>query len=116
MLKTFASVLLISSSVFSRPLPVGSQYPTVISSSANEPVCYMQTADGKTLDLTRSCGKGSENSTLQQLNPAFFENNVLQQTNSAFQACRTKAECLTIFGSDNPPPPLPVPLNSPPPG
>jgi hypothetical protein len=39
---------------FANPLSVGSQYPEVLS-NADASVCYIQLADGKTLDLGILC-------------------------------------------------------------
>ena len=43
---------------FSRPIFPSSQYPEV-QSEINLPICYIQTADGRTLNLQKLCGKVS---------------------------------------------------------
>ncbi len=40
-----------------RPPSEASQYPTVPPSSLDKPVCYMQTDDDRTLDLSSMCKK-----------------------------------------------------------
>jgi hypothetical protein len=51
-----ASIPFIAETAFSRPLTASSRYPVVPSSDSGELFCYMQTADGRTLDLSRLCG------------------------------------------------------------
>lgn len=46
-----ALVSLMAEAAFSRPLT----YP-VVQNSDTAPLCYMQTSDGRTLDLTEMCG------------------------------------------------------------
>jgi hypothetical protein len=52
-----ALTLLVTDIAFSQPLRASSQYPVVLNSDINKPVCYMQTPDGGTLDLSSLCGK-----------------------------------------------------------
>ncbi|HAJ63022.1 MAG TPA: hypothetical protein DCP31_30465 [Cyanobacteria bacterium UBA8543] len=54
---TFAttSLLLIANTAYSKPLTVSSNYPVVSNSDTNDLVCYMQTANGTTLNLSRLC-------------------------------------------------------------
>jgi len=87
----------------SQPIPMGFSSPVVESSDTQKPVCYMQTADDRVLDLTSFCKKLPASSTQQQ-------------GNSTNQSCSTKEECLRIFGSDNPPPPLFIPPDNSPAG
>ena len=54
-----ALTLLVTDIAFSQPLRASSQYPVVLNSDINKPVCYMQTPDGGTLDLSSLCGKVS---------------------------------------------------------
>ena len=51
------SILLIAKAAFSRPSTISSQYPVKPSSNTDNLVCYMQTADGTTLNLNSLCGK-----------------------------------------------------------
>lgn len=44
---------------FSRPVFPASQYPQVPNNNLNVPVCYIQTTDGRTLDLQKLCGNSS---------------------------------------------------------
>ena len=46
---------LIAETAFDRPIALGSQYPVVPSSDMGKPVCYMQTADGRVLNLNSLC-------------------------------------------------------------
>lgn len=59
--RTLSTVLtlLIADIAFGQPLCASSQYPVVLNSDINKPVCYMQTLDGGTLDLSSLCGKVS---------------------------------------------------------
>ena len=50
-----ASILLIANTAFSQSITVSSQYPVVSNSNTDEPVCYMQTVEGTTLNLSRLC-------------------------------------------------------------
>lgn len=50
-----ASILLIANTAHSQSITVSSQYPLISSSDTDEPVCYMQTAEGTTLNLSRLC-------------------------------------------------------------
>lgn len=48
-------MLLITEKAFSNPLPVSSPGSGVVSSDSNVPVCYIQTPDGRTLNLSSFC-------------------------------------------------------------
>ncbi len=84
------SILLLTKMGVSHPLPIEAQYPTTPNSDSS--VCYMETENGATLNLSDLCEKVPESSP-----PV--------QSNSSNQACKTKEECLTRFGADNSPPP-----------
>ena len=43
----------------SDPISASSQYPEAQKSKVNEPLCYMQTADGRILDLQKMCSENS---------------------------------------------------------
>jgi hypothetical protein len=51
------SILFIVDTAFSNPRLSGSIYPKFPSSDIDQSVCYMQTVDGRTLNLNRLCGK-----------------------------------------------------------
>ncbi len=57
---TVALIPLIAEIAVSRPLAAQSSYPVVPSSDAEMLLCYMQTPDGRVLQLDRLCGKESE--------------------------------------------------------
>jgi hypothetical protein len=52
-----ASILFVADTAFSNSLPTGSIYPEVPNLDIAQPVCYMQTGDGRTLNLSRLCKK-----------------------------------------------------------
>jgi hypothetical protein len=54
---TAASILCIAETALTRPLTVGDKYPVVPTSNTDQLVCYMQTADDRTLNLSSLCGK-----------------------------------------------------------
>jgi hypothetical protein len=58
-LAVFFTIALASSATFSAPLSPNSRYPKVENSQVDKPLCYMQVADGTTLDLQKLCGKNS---------------------------------------------------------
>jgi hypothetical protein len=51
------SILFITETALTRPLTVGSKFPAETSSDTDKPVCYMQTPNGRTLNLSSLCGK-----------------------------------------------------------
>lgn len=50
-----ASIILIGNTASTQPRPLNSKYPVVLKLDTEEPVCYMQTVDGATLNLSRLC-------------------------------------------------------------
>jgi hypothetical protein len=52
-----ASILFITETALTHPLTVGSKFPVVTRSDTDKPVCYMQTLNGRTLNLSSLCGK-----------------------------------------------------------
>lgn len=108
------SILLVAEATFSRPLTTGSQGSVV----PDKPVCFIQTANGTTLNLSSLCGKVPENTVPQQSSPDTYQNqnSALQQSNPAIQSCRTKDECLRVLGPDNFPQPLYAPKDGSPAG
>lgn len=63
---SIASILFATETAFSRPPATDSRYPVVPSSDINNPVCFMQTADGRTLNLSSLCRKVSQPTTQAQ--------------------------------------------------
>lgn len=62
LLPTTLSVVLIlfmTEVTFSRPVFSDSQHPKVQNSEVDLPLCYMQTADGRTLNLQKLCSETS---------------------------------------------------------
>ena len=57
-----ALVPFLSESTFARPLSINSQYPEVLSPKTNSSICYMETKDGKILNLDILCANKLENS------------------------------------------------------
>ena len=52
-----ALVPFLSRSTIARPLAVNYQYPELLSPETNSSICYMETKDGKTLNLNILCAK-----------------------------------------------------------
>ncbi|MEB3179721.1 MAG: hypothetical protein VKL59_11895 [Nostocaceae cyanobacterium] len=52
---------LLTESAFANPVPLGSQYPQVNPGNQETLLCYIQTPDGRTLDLHDLCVKPTEN-------------------------------------------------------
>ncbi len=71
----------------------------------NEPVCYLQTPDGRTLDLSQICGQKDPKNT--------GENPTKTPTFSNFRECNLKQECLRLFPRESIPPVIPPNGNSP---
>jgi len=55
----FVLTPLMAKTTFSLPVPTGAQNPKVQNPEINLPVCYLQTADGRILNLQRLCGQAS---------------------------------------------------------
>ncbi|MBW4663480.1 MAG: hypothetical protein KME01_04645 [Chroococcus sp. CMT-3BRIN-NPC107] len=49
-------------STFARPLSTNYQYPETLNPQTNSSICYMETTDGRTLNLNILCAKKVENS------------------------------------------------------
>ncbi len=57
-----AVIPVVTKIAFSRPISANSQYPEVPkSNNADLPLCYIQTSDGKILDLQKLCGNPPTN-------------------------------------------------------
>jgi hypothetical protein len=52
-----ASILFIAETALTHPVTVGSKFPAETNSDTDKPVCYMQTPNGTTLNLSSLCGK-----------------------------------------------------------
>ena len=52
----------LSTSTFARPQSINYQYPKVLNPQTNSSICYMETKDGATLNLSVLCAKRLENS------------------------------------------------------
>lgn len=61
---------LLPSVVLSRPLIINSRYPEVPNSDTNALFCYLQTTDGRTLDLDSLCKKTSGGNTSSSVRPS----------------------------------------------
>lgn len=52
---TVSSILFLAETALTHPLMISSEHPVVLTLGKNELVCYMQTADGRTLNLSSLC-------------------------------------------------------------
>jgi hypothetical protein len=59
-LGSFALVTVLAESAFANPVALGSKYPEVPGESQEALLCYIQTPDGRTLDLHNLCVKPTE--------------------------------------------------------
>jgi hypothetical protein len=87
------STLLIAETALSSSITPVSQYPVVPNSDIDNPVCYMQTADGRTLDLSNLCGEPLERFLLSC--PTITEPQVRARI---IQFCNNDNECLASAG------------------
>lgn len=79
-------------------------HPTVSNPDADSPVCYMQTADGTTLNLSNICGKKTVQSTIPC--PEIID----PKRKALFaQSCGNNAECLANLACQIPPRPMYLP-------
>jgi hypothetical protein len=62
---TIAFTTFIAEATFSLPLPQETQSPEVAKSEIDIPICYMQTADGRSLDLSSLCEEQPGNSSIR---------------------------------------------------
>jgi hypothetical protein len=76
----------------SLPQAGGSYYPVVPTSDTVQPICYMQTIDGRTLDLSKIC----------ELNDSI--NSQQRRSQSTAQLCNNKIACRDAFDPTQPPP------------
>lgn len=70
-----ASIVFVADTAFSNSLPTSSIYPEVSNPDIAQPVCYMQTVDGRTLNLSRLCEKKQK----PVVQPQITISNVIQE-------------------------------------
>lgn len=70
-----------SKSTFARPLFTNYQYPEVLNPQINSSICYLETTDGRTLNLNALCAKEVENLD-KRLDPIFKPTNSATETSS----------------------------------
>ncbi len=100
-----ASMLLIAEKAFSNPLPVSSPGSGVVSSDSNMPVCYIQTPDGRTFNLSSFC-RARKNQPQPQvaINGLSYEKdrmigNVVNNTGKTVRSARVNYEVLDQDGT-----------------
>ncbi|HAA28877.1 MAG TPA: hypothetical protein DCE56_15815 [Cyanobacteria bacterium UBA8553] len=76
-----AVIPFIAESAFSLPQSKHSDYPVVPSSNTDQPICYMQTVDGKTVDLGSLC------------KVKYIRNSQIQQSQLIGQQCNSPLTC-----------------------
>lgn len=64
-LLSISLISLLPEVAFSRPLLMGNPYPVVPNSNSDVLVCYLQTEDGKILDLRELCDKTPQNANIR---------------------------------------------------
>lgn len=111
-------ILFMQESAFSLPQVLGFQDPIVPLTDTAKPVCYMQTTDGRTLDLSRMCRvNDSKNRQLQPSQPTGqLSSNQDASTNSfdSSQLSSSQDASTNSFGSSQlPPPAIYTPTGSP---
>jgi len=80
-----------SKSTFARPLSANYQYPELLNPQTNSSICYMETKDGRTLNLNILCAKKLENSdptlapTLKPVNSS--ETSIFKSNSSISTKC-----------------------------
>jgi hypothetical protein len=88
-------------STYSLPQTISSQY-LVVPTDIDKPVCYMETTDGTTLNLTSMCGRNNKKNPQQR------------QSQSTEQSCANQDGCLPGFNSSGSlPPAVYIPSGSP---
>jgi hypothetical protein len=100
MLKSFVRIAVLPAALIpfmaeiacSLPQAGGSYYPVVPTSDTAEPICYMQTIDGRTLDLSKIC----------ELNDS--RNPQQRSSQSTGQLCNNQIACRDAFDPTQPPP------------
>jgi hypothetical protein len=100
-----ALIPLMAETAFSYPRSESYQYPTVSTLDNNTPVCYMQTPNGKTLELSSICGKVS---------PIICSGGISSPERQALlnQFCNNNSQCLLTSTCNEIPRPLYIPKDS----
>lgn len=97
-----ALIPLMAQSALSFPQTEGSYYSSVQKKETDKPVCYVQTIDGRTLDLSNICQRDES------------KNRQLQQSQLTSQPCSYSDACTNSFdSSQQPPPAVYIPTGSP---
>jgi hypothetical protein len=73
------SVLVIAATRFSRAGTPSFSYPTVPQSTINELLCYMQTGDGRVLNLDRLCGSQPNGQSQLQALPQLSQDLIISE-------------------------------------
>jgi hypothetical protein len=107
-----AWILFIPETAFSCPLTTASKYPVVSNLDTDEPVCYMQTVDGRTVNLSSLCGKkiSAQSQAQPQTQPQvvisdvsyngdYLVTHVVNQTGKTVQNARVTYEFIGKDGS-----------------
>lgn len=100
----FFSILFILETAFSLPLTASFKYLVVPSSDTDKLVCYMQTADGRTLNLDNLCiNQLSDQSQILigdlKYDGATLSGSVINKTNKTLYLARVNYEVLGKDGS-----------------
>lgn len=85
-------------------------YPILSSSNTDTPVCYIQTTDGQTLNLSSMCGKKPDQPAAQPLVTCPEITDPKRRALFA-QSCGNNAECLATLGCQKPPRPMYLPAD-----
>ncbi|HEY9671528.1 MAG TPA: hypothetical protein V6D11_08800 [Waterburya sp.] len=98
-----ASILLITNTASSQPPTVSSKYSTVPISDNDEPVCYMQISDGRTLDLSRLCEKKPSDRLLLSVVDLIHEDDymigrIINRSNKTIYQARVNYEVISKNG------------------
>ncbi len=89
---SLAFVPFASKSAFARPLSIIYQYPEVLNPQTNSSICYLETIDGRTLNLNTLCTKKVEKGTslipvLKPVNSSTQTRNLRTSNNSITTKC-----------------------------
>ena len=97
-----ALIPLMAQSALSFPQTEGSYYSSVPTKETDKPICYLQTIDGRTLDLSNMC------------RPDDSKNRQRQQSQLTGQSCSYSDACTNSYdSSQQPPPAVYIPTGSP---
>ncbi len=103
-LLTTASILLIAKTAYSQSQTVSSNHSVMSSSDTDEPVCYMQTVDGSTLNLSNLCEKKLKVKTEVVISHVGYEDNfiigrVVNKSSKTVYQARVNVEVIGKNGS-----------------